>query len=81
MYGAYWCTHCYDQKQRFGRRAFERIKYIECDRYGKNTQYKLCRQKRIPGYPTWEIDGEQYPGEISLEDLEKLVRFLGLCQG
>lgn len=73
MYGAYWCTHCYDQKQKFGIRAFKKIKYIECDQYGKDTKFKMCRDKRIPGYPTWEIGGKLYPGEIVLEDLEKLA--------
>ncbi|CAN8066267.1 unnamed protein product [Agarophyton chilense] len=73
MYGAFWCTHCYDQKQRFGKKAFSQIPYIECDKNGVNTQYKLCREKRIPGYPTWEIGGELYPGEIELSELERLA--------
>ena len=73
MYGAYWCAHCYDQKQRFGKNAFGKIQYVECDRYGADSQFKLCRQKRIPGYPTWEIDGELYPGEIELQELERLA--------
>jgi uncharacterized membrane protein/glutaredoxin len=73
MYGAYWCTHCYDQKQKLGKKAFAKITYIECDRGGVASQAKLCRQKRIPGYPTWEIDGELYPGELQMEDLEKLA--------
>lgn len=74
MYGAYWCNHCYDQKQRLGKKAFSNVEYIECDRGGVNTQYKLCRQKKIPGYPTWEIDGELYPGELQMDDLEKLAK-------
>lgn len=78
MYGAYWCTHCYDQKQRLGKKAFNRIGYIECDKGGFNSQYKLCREMRIPGYPTWEIDGELYPGELPLDDLEKLANGEGL---
>lgn len=73
MYGAYWCTHCFDQKQRFGKRGFDLIEYVECDPHGKLSQSKLCRQKRIPGYPTWEINGKLYPGEISLEQLDQLA--------
>lgn len=73
MYGAYWCSHCYDQKQRFGTKAFGMLHYIECDRHGVNTQFQLCRDKRVPGYPTWEIDGELFPGEIDLPELERLV--------
>jgi len=73
MYGAYWCTHCFDQKQKLGRQAWKKITYIECDKHGVNTQYKLCRQKRIPGYPTWEIDGLLYPGEVQLDTLEAIA--------
>ena len=28
MYGAYWCPHCSDQKQSFGK-AFKYIQYVE----------------------------------------------------
>jgi Predicted membrane protein len=30
-YGAYWCPHCYDQKQLFGKEAFAIINYIVRD--------------------------------------------------
>lgn len=73
MYGAFWCTHCYDQKQRFGKKAFSMLTYIECDKNGVDSQFQLCRDKRIPGYPTWEIDGELFPGEIEITELERLV--------
>jgi uncharacterized membrane protein len=78
MYGAYWCSHCFDQKQRLGRRAFSNVTYVECDKGGVDTQAKLCRERRIPGYPTWEIDGEQYPGELTIDDLERLASGLPL---
>jgi hypothetical protein len=26
----------------------------------------------VPGYPTWEINGELYPGEKSIEELEEI---------
>lgn len=73
MYGAYWCAHCHDQKQRFGKKAFGMLEYIECDKYGVNTQHNLCIKKRIPGYPTWEIGGELFPGEIDIPELERLA--------
>ena len=73
MYGAYWCTHCFDQKQRLGKRAWAMLDYVECDRHGVKSQMNICRSKRIPGYPTWEIDGKLYPGEIRLEDLEMIA--------
>ena len=72
MYGAWWCTHCYHQKQQLGKEAFkDDIEYIECARDGYDTQYSLCKEKNVPGYPTWEIDGQFFPGELSLDQLEQ----------
>lgn len=73
MYGAYWCSHCFNQKQNLGIEAKEYYEYIECDRDGLNSQYPLCKSKKIPGYPTWEIRGNLYPGEKSVEELQRLV--------
>lgn len=28
----------------------------------------------MPGYPTWEVRGELYPGEKSIEQLEEIAR-------
>mmetsp|Transcript_25435 Transcript_25435/g.33211 ORF Transcript_25435/g.33211 Transcript_25435/m.33211 type:complete len:405 (+) Transcript_25435:76-1290(+) len=73
MYGAYWCSHCYDQKQAFGKEAYKNIKYIECSKKGVNSETDKCQIRDVPGYPTWEINGELYPGERSLDMLEKIV--------
>ena len=74
MYGAHWCSHCYDQKQALGKEAFETyIKYIECSKDGVNSQSKLCKIMDVPGYPTWEIEGKLYPGQLELDELEELV--------
>lgn len=47
MYGAYWCSHCFSQKQELGVEAFGSIPYIECDKEGKNSQFSLCRAKKV----------------------------------
>ena len=73
FYGAYWCSHCYDQKQAFGKQAMQRIPYVECSREGKNEQAGLCKEKKIPGYPTWEISGTLYPGEKGLDEIREIV--------
>jgi uncharacterized membrane protein len=73
FYGAYWCSHCLDQKQTLGQAAMSKIPYVECSKEGFQSQSKLCSEKKIPGYPTWEIQGKLYPGEQSLEELEELV--------
>lgn len=73
FYGAYWCSHCYDQKQALGREAMSKIPYIECGTEGRNAQVQLCKDKKIPGYPTWEIRGTLYPGEQALDELEEII--------
>ncbi|MFE4105362.1 glutaredoxin family protein [Almyronema epifaneia] len=74
MYGAYWCPHCADQKERFND-AVDRIPYVECDPSGENAQPEVCQAKGIQGYPTWEINGELYMGVRSLEELAELSGF------
>ncbi len=73
FFGAYWCSHCYEQKERLGKEAMSRIPYIECSREGKNSQAALCKSRKIPGYPTWEINNQLFPGERSIEELEDIV--------
>jgi uncharacterized membrane protein len=76
MYGAYWCSHCYDQKMELGRQAFAQgnIPYIECSKDGLNAQVQLCTSQKLPGYPTWEINGEFFPGQQELDELEQIVQ-------
>lgn len=70
MYGTYWCLSCKGQKQALGKKAFSQITYIECDPAGQNPQVNLCRQAKITGYPTWEINGKFVcQGGCSLETL------------
>eukprot|EP00466_Bigelowiella_natans_P000136 jgi/Bigna1/125436/aug1.1_g144 len=73
FYGAHWCSHCMNQKKVLGKEAFSLIRYVECAEDGVNSQRGLCKRKEIQGYPTWEIAGEQYPGEFALVDLRALV--------
>ena len=80
MYGAYWCSHCYDQKETLGKQAFSKIQYVECSADGKDSQTKLCKARKVPGYPTWEIAGELYPGEQDLEELEGVVKLVELTR-
>lgn len=78
MYGAFWCGHCHEQKELFGQEAVRELTYIECDPEGTNPQPDLCRAAKIPGYPTWEVNGQLYSGTQSLEDLAKLSGYTGL---
>ncbi len=47
MYGAYWCSHCNNQKKEFGSEACKSIQYIECDREGYNSENTLCKDKKV----------------------------------
>ena len=49
------------------------IPYVECDREGYNNKREICREREVPGYPTWEIGGELFPGERSLDELREIV--------
>lgn len=71
MYGAYWCPHCMQQKELF-REAFKYINYVECDPKGRRANPALCHEKGVKVYPTWEIEGNFYPGVRSLEELSNL---------
>lgn len=77
MYGAYWCSHCHDQKQLFGKQAFRKIPYIECDPGGANAQPEACKAAKIQSYPTWDILGKVYRGTQPLPDLAKASNYTG----
>jgi uncharacterized membrane protein len=74
MYGAYWCSHCFEQKERLGREAMSKIPYIECSQDGVNSQNAMCKARKLPGYPTWEINGKLYPGDQEIDELEEIVQ-------
>jgi len=69
MYSAYWCPHCYDQKQLFGKEAVKELKVVECAKDGKDNDYEQCQTKGISGFPSWEINGELFSGTLDLNDL------------
>ena len=77
MYSAYWCPHCNDQKQLFGKKAVEELIIVECAKDGKNNQYKVCQEKGIEGFPSWEINNEIYSGTMSLNELAEMTNYDG----
>ncbi|MGD1858205.1 MAG: vitamin K epoxide reductase family protein [Leptolyngbyaceae cyanobacterium] len=78
MYGAYWCPHCFDQKQLFGKEAKEYMPYIECADDGADSQTALCRSvPEITGFPTWEVNGEFLPGTQTLTTLAEASGYDG----
>lgn len=71
MYGTEWCSYCKSNKKTFGS-SFQYIDFIDCDK-----DRSACRDAGISGYPTWNVDGENYPGEQSLERLAQLTNYGG----
>jgi len=64
MYGAYWCSHCQNQKAMFGN-SFKYVPYVEC-----TEETQKCIAAKVEGYPTWVLsDGTQLVGERPLETL------------
>jgi len=78
MYGAFWCSHCFAQKEYFGQEAMADFPYVECypdgffrSEDGKGTVIdQACSDIGIRGFPTWVINGQNYEGEQSLDNLE-----------
>tara|TARA_B100000927_G_C16399811_1_gene442858 strand:- start:159 stop:1097 length:939 start_codon:yes stop_codon:yes gene_type:complete len=75
MYSAYWCPHCQDQKELFGKEASKELTIIECAKDGKNNKFELCQEKEIEGFPSWEINKQIYSGTRELEELAELTNY------
>jgi len=71
MYGAWWCPHCQEQKEKF-KASFEYVPYVECgvpgNLKGKNP---VCTEAGISHFPTWQFPptGERAERVFSLEEL------------
>lgn len=78
MYGAFWCSHCIEQKETFGAGA--EIPYVECfpDGWERGTPVaNACAAADVQGFPTWVINGKKLEGEQTLEKLAELSGFRG----
>ena len=74
-YSAYWCPNCLNQSELFGKQAYKELNVVECARDGINSQTQLCIDKKIKGFPTWEINGKLILGVLSLKELSELTGF------
>ncbi|MDO8664083.1 MAG: hypothetical protein Q7K44_00810 [Candidatus Liptonbacteria bacterium] len=64
MYGADWCPHCQNEKNRFGS-SFRFVPYVECP-----DDPKRCIAAGVTGYPTWIFpDGIRLEGDQELQKL------------
>jgi uncharacterized membrane protein len=74
MYGAFWCSHCFDQKQTFGQKAMPDFPYVECFPNGWRRGEKIaevCETAGVRAFPTWIINGRIVEGDLSLDALEQ----------
>jgi len=53
FYGAFWCTHCQDQKAEFGS-SKKYLPYVECSSTD-NTPKQICLDNKVESYPTWSF--------------------------
>ena len=67
MYGTEWCGYCKNQKEAFGD-SMQYITFVDCDQ-DKNK----CGQAGVRGYPTWVINGQNYPGVQEMDRLASLA--------
>jgi len=74
---AYWCPHCYEQKQLLGKEALSELNAIECAADGKNGQPQVCTDAGVKGFPSWQINGELSSGVKTLEELADLTGYQG----
>jgi hypothetical protein len=69
MYGLYWCPHCAEQKEMFGR-AFQYVPYVECAIKGGGGITPECKAAGVKLFPAWQF-GSNPPkeGVFPLEEL------------
>ncbi|RDX71409.1 Thiol-disulfide oxidoreductase LTO1, partial [Mucuna pruriens] len=75
MYGAFWCSHCQEQKQMFGREAVKELDYVECFPEGFRAGTKMikaCLDAKLEGFPTWIINDQVLSGELQLSELARV---------
>ena len=73
MYGAYWCPHCVEQKEKFAA-SFEFAPYVECGVQGDlRAEQQVCKDADIKHFPTWQFPptGERVERVLSLENLSE----------
>lgn len=70
FYGAWWCPHCKEQKDLFGS-STRYLNYVECSAPDGNTQYPVCSNLGIQGYPTWIFSDGSRGDQMTLEELSQ----------
>ncbi|WP_411871096.1 hypothetical protein [Vulcanococcus limneticus] len=75
FYGAWWCPHCFTQKNLFGTEAGRKLPYVECAKDDAGRQ--RCEAAGIRAFPSWDLNGQRREGVLSLEELKVWSGFPG----
>jgi hypothetical protein len=54
MYGLYWCPHCIEQKEMFGK-AFQYVPYVECAIKDSHDLAPACAAAGVKLFPSWQF--------------------------
>jgi uncharacterized membrane protein/glutaredoxin len=76
-FGAYWCPHCHEQKELFGKEAAKELPYVECDPNGRRAQPEVCQKAGVRSFPSWQVGGKLYQGVMPLDRLADLSGYNG----
>src|SRR5579863_2502644 len=69
MYGLYWCPHCLEQKEMFGK-SFQYVPYVECAIRGSREMAPECKAANAKHFPSWQFNGGPLlEGVRTLDDL------------
>lgn len=69
MYGLYWCPHCAEQKEMFGR-SFRYVPYVECAIKGSHDLAPECQAAGLKLFPSWQFGGNKpVEGVFPLQEL------------
>jgi len=72
FWGAFWCSHCAEQKNIFGKSA-KLLPYTECSTPDARNQTKVCADAGITSYPAWDFPGKER--QFGVQSLESLSEF------
>lgn len=72
LYGSSSDESTKQQKEIFGQ-GFSAIDYVECDPGASDSNPQECLARGIDRYPTWIKGDQKFPGNKSLNELEKLL--------
>jgi hypothetical protein len=69
MYGLYWCPHCAEQKEKFGK-SFQYVPYVECAVQGSKELAPECKAAGAKLFPSWQFaNNSPKEGVLSLQEL------------